>query len=173
MRARRLTRLGLSFIPALMILLVLGGVAVGQVAAQTEVRIEVGDNFFNPASATVTVGDMVTWVHMGNRPHDVTSEDGTLNSPRRMMNGQTYSFMAMAAGTIDYVCTIHPGMNGTLVIQAAQQGTGGGALPGAAPRTGGGGLASPSLLPWLTVTAAGVLACVGGALAARRRGRTA
>lgn len=169
MNARRLTRLGLSFIPALAIVLVLGVAAVQNVAAQTETRIEIGDNFFNPASATVTVGTMVTWMHMGTRPHDVTSEDGMLNSPRRLMNGQTYSFTVTTPGTINYVCTIHQGMSGTLIVQAAP--ATGGTTPAAPPSTGGGGMASPSLLPWLLVTAAGVLACVGASVVARVRGR--
>lgn len=79
---RRRFRLIFSFVPAVAIALFLGlsGVAAEQTA---NVGVQMGDNFFNPASTTVNVGDTVTWTNVGNRPHDVTSTDGgPLNSPR-------------------------------------------------------------------------------------------
>jgi plastocyanin len=106
--------------------------------AAKDVKVTIGDNLFDPATVTVVVGDTVTWAHTGARPHDVTSEDGVLNSPRRMANGQSYTFTANRAGTFAYICTIHPAqMKATVVVQAA---AGAGASSGHA-RTGGGGLA--------------------------------
>jgi plastocyanin len=108
-------------------------------AARATVNVEMGDNFFRPDSVTVAVGDTVVWTHTGNRPHDVTADNGAFSSPRRMSNGQTFSFTATTAGTYTYVCTIHPNqMRATLVVQGA--GGAGGAA--AMPRTGGGGMAA-------------------------------
>jgi plastocyanin len=108
-------------------------------ALARDFNITMGDNFFEPATLTIAVGDRVTWTHTGNRPHDVTSDDGTLNSPRRMSNGQTYAYTATKPGTFAYICTIHPAqMRATLVVQGAAGGGGGGV---AMPRTGGGGMA--------------------------------
>lgn len=172
---RRRFRLIFSFVPAVAIALFLGlsGVAAEQTA---NVGVQMGDNFFNPASTTVNVGDTVTWTNVGNRPHDVTSTDGgPLNSPRRIMNGGTYSYTATTAGTYQYECTIHPGMDGTLVVQAASTGgTGGtgGASPNM-PRTGGGGMAAPTLSPWLTLALLGIVGAAGGAGVIARRRRAA
>ena len=158
---RRLTRVSLSLLPALLIVLFLGiggAAATGLGAAQVD--IEIGDNFFRERTVTVNVGDTVVWTHRGNRPHDVTSTDGgPLNSPRRMMNGATYTSTADRPGTYEYICTIHPGQEGTLVVQAAV-----GNQPSAAPRTGGGGMAGndASPLPWL-LSGLGLLAVAGAA----------
>ena len=168
---RRLIRAGVSFLPALLLALALGlgGVAASGAGA-AQVEIEIGDNFFRERTVTVAVGDMVVWTHRGRFPHDVTSTDGgPLTSPRRMMNGATYSYTADTPGTYEYVCTVHPGQDGTLIVQAASAG---GAQPSAAPRTGGGGMARDEAapLPWL-LGGLGLLAVAGaaGTVALRRR----
>lgn len=164
---RRRFRLLFSFVPAVVIALFLAvsGAAAEQVA---NAAVQIGDNVFNPASTTVNVGDTVTWTHAGNRPHDVTAKNGAFSSPRRMMNGATFSYTATTAGTYEYECTIHQGMNGTLVVQAA----GAGGAP-ALPRTGGGGMAMPSPSPWLTLALLGLVGAVGGLGAVANRRRTA
>ncbi len=149
-----------SFIPALVLALCVIGIgtvaAADNVASGATVNIEMGDNFFNPATINVNVGDTVVWTHKGtlNRPHDVTSDNGAINSPRRMVNGATFSFTPTAAGVINYVCTIHAGMNGVLNVQGA---------PTAAPRTGGGGLASTTMQQWQQLAALGMVLVLGSA----------
>ncbi len=63
------------------ILVLLGGIAaviaqapdaVGPAHAAAR-SVEMGDNFFSPASMTVTVGDTITWPNNGNLPHTTTS----------------------------------------------------------------------------------------------------
>jgi plastocyanin len=150
----------------------LGGAGIAQAA---EVSVSMGDNFFEPATVTVRVGDVVTWRHNGNRPHDVTADNGAFNSPRRMANGQTFSYTATAPGTFTYLCTIHAQvMKGTLVVQAA-----GGAAPAPAagrapgatmPRTGGGGMAGDAPFDHTLLFGLGLATLVGvGAAAAWRR----
>ncbi|MQY28834.1 hypothetical protein NRB56_44190 [Nocardia sp. RB56] len=74
------------------------------------------DNFaFAPAALTVRVGSTVTWTNRDEEPHTVVSADGTLHSPG-MGTGATYSFTFTKAGTVDYVCSIHPFMHGTVVV---------------------------------------------------------
>jgi len=162
---RRWLRLSASFVPALLIGLFLVG-AVGATGNElATVNVEVGDNVFRPASITVNVGDTVVWTHAGRFPHDVTSMgSGPLNSPRRMMNGATYSYTADTAGTYQYECTIHDGMDGTLIVQAAAaQPT----TPSAPPRTGMGALAGGPASAWALVAGLGLLLSMG--IAARRR----
>jgi plastocyanin len=136
-------RLFCSFIPALVIALFVLG--VGAVAAAEKsgsgatVNIQIGDDFFSPASATVNVGDTVVWTHTGaaGRPHDVTSDDGSINSPRRLMTGATYSFTATTPGVFNYHCTIHVNMDGVLTVLGA---------PAAPPATGAGGMIAAVML---------------------------
>jgi plastocyanin len=150
-----------SFIPALVIALFVIGVGAVAAADNTSsgatVNISMGDDFFNPASANVNVGDTVVWTHTGaaGRPHDVTADNGSFSSPRRMMTGQTFSFTVTTPGTVAYQCTIHASMDGVLNVMGA---------PGAAPRTGGGGMVSSVMLQWQQLAALAVV-LVGGSAA--------
>ena len=162
MKARRNRgRLFRSFIPALVIALFVIGIGAAAAADNTSsgatVNISMGDDFFNPATANVNVGDTVVWTHTGapNRPHDVTADNGAFSSPRRMMAGATFSFTVTTPGTINYQCTIHTGMDGVLNVMGA---------PGAAPRTGGGGMIGSVMLQWQQLVAIAVV-LVGGSVA--------
>ncbi len=68
---------------------------------------------FSPATVTVKVGQKVTWTNLDDAPHNVTG--GPLHSPT-FSKGGSFSYTPTKAGTIKYVCTIHPGMNGTLTV---------------------------------------------------------
>ena len=49
-------------------------------------------------------------------PHDVKATSGASFNSQILQPGQSYGYRVAKAGTIDYVCTIHPGMVGTLVV---------------------------------------------------------
>lgn len=87
------------------------------------------DNAFRPASATVSVGDTVTWRNDGAAPHEVSS---SAFSSGNVDPGKSYSWTATKAGTFAYVCRYHEsqGMKGTLVVRAASTGTGSAGHPG-------------------------------------------
>ncbi|HZG65685.1 MAG TPA: DUF305 domain-containing protein [Herpetosiphonaceae bacterium] len=71
---------------------------------------------FSPNVLQVKAGTTVTWINTGATPHTVTAEDGTLFDSGRLEPGWQFTFTP-AAGTIDYLCTLHPWMKGTLVVQ--------------------------------------------------------
>ena len=73
------------------------------------------DFAFSPATATVKVGQKVTWTNEDSTVHNVISSDGTLKS-KDLSQGDTYSFTPKKAGTISYVCTFHPNMKATLTV---------------------------------------------------------
>ena len=149
-----------SFIPALAIALFLIGIGTAAAAENAAtLTVDIGDNNFTPASLTINAGDTVTWTNKGRNPHDVTSDNGSFTSPRRMMNGATFSFTFNTPGTYNYSCTIHSGQNGTIIVQGA---------PAAAPRTGGGGMAGIAIQPWQQLLALGTLAISGLGLLATR-----
>jgi len=74
------------------------------------------DSFaFTPAELTVPVGATVTWVNHQGARHDVVATDGSFTSPL-FGQDETYSFTFTTPGTYPYVCSIHPGMEGTIIV---------------------------------------------------------
>jgi|GEM_PF-461974 len=71
---------------------------------------------FAPTTATVRVGQTVTWTNGSRIPHDVVATAGASFESGVLMPGATFAFKPTAAGTIAYVCTLHQGMKGTLTV---------------------------------------------------------
>ena len=80
------------------------------------VTIKMQNIQFSPKDTTVKVGQKVTWTNDDNTDHNVTADSGADFKSKDFGNGATFSFTADKAGTIKYVCTIHPGMTGTLNV---------------------------------------------------------
>jgi plastocyanin len=80
------------------------------------VQIKMQNIQFSPKDTTVKVGDKVTWTNDDNTDHNVTAQSGADFKSQDFGNGGTFSFTADKAGTIKYVCTIHPGMTATLTV---------------------------------------------------------
>jgi plastocyanin len=77
------------------------------------------DNFtFSPAQITVTPGTKVTWENRDDIPHTVTDAGSprTFKSPP-LDTGDSYSYVFSAPGTYHYFCSIHPHMQGTVVVK--------------------------------------------------------
>jgi plastocyanin len=72
---------------------------------------------FNPAEITVKAGDTVTWTNDDSVGHDVTADDFNSGEPGGIGNGDTFEHTFDQAGTFDYVCTVHPGMEGTVTVE--------------------------------------------------------
>jgi plastocyanin len=72
---------------------------------------------FEPAELTVAVGDTVTWTNNDSVPHDVTADSFSSGEPGGMSGGVTFEHTFGEAGTFDYVCTVHPGMEGSVVVE--------------------------------------------------------
>jgi plastocyanin len=86
--------------------------------------VTISDFSFAPGTITINQGDTVTWVNNGPTPHSATSSSGVFDTgicPK----GQSRSHTFNEAGTFAYICTPHPFMKGTVVVQASQ--TSGGA----------------------------------------------
>lgn len=71
---------------------------------------------FTPATKTITAGTTITWTNKDATSHDVASLTGVFTSPT-MGQGATFSYTFTAAGTYNYRCTFHQGMNGTIIVQ--------------------------------------------------------
>lgn len=119
------------------VLLVLGSLAwtAGpRRPAATRVEIEMRDsNQFVPEPVTVTAGDTVEWVNVGELPHTSTDEPGASGVPGRVAlpagakpwdsalveSGKRFSVVLTVPGEYRYVCTIHEGLGmvGKLVVR--------------------------------------------------------
>jgi plastocyanin len=71
---------------------------------------------FAPRDVTVKVGATIKWTNQDSVAHNVTATGGASFKSSNFGKGGTYQFRARAPGKIAYVCTIHPGMDGTLTV---------------------------------------------------------
>ncbi|MCW3016863.1 MAG: blue (type 1) copper domain protein [Solirubrobacterales bacterium] len=81
------------------------------------VKVSMKNIAFNPKSVTVKVGDKVTWTNDDSVDHNVTAASGADFKSDNFGQGGTFAYTPTKAGTIQYTCTIHPGMNGTVIVQ--------------------------------------------------------
>lgn len=77
--------------------------------------VSIIDLDFVPGALEVSVGTEVVWTNDGALPHTVTFEDGSADSGV-MDAGDTYRRTFEAAGSFDYICSIHPAMTGTISV---------------------------------------------------------
>jgi plastocyanin len=84
----------------------------------TEPRVEIVDYGFSPGSLVVRPGAAVTFVNDGGDGHDVTGggPGGDWRSGP-LAPGERYMRAFTLPGTYAYVCTIHPEMRGSVVVQ--------------------------------------------------------
>lgn len=81
--------------------------------AGTEVAVV--DNDFEPAALEVEAGDTVTWTWEGGNQHDVAFDQVA----SEIQTGGTWTRTFDEPGEYDYLCTVHPNMQGTVVVTAS------------------------------------------------------
>lgn len=92
-----------------------GGESAHAPAPVGDDAVDIDGFAFIPATLTVKAGTTVTWTNKDEDPHTVVSDGGAFRS-QALGSGGTYSFAFPAAGTFDYVCSIHPFMHGSVVV---------------------------------------------------------
>jgi LPXTG-motif cell wall-anchored protein len=80
--------------------------------------VSIVDYSFSPGSITIQQGDTITWVNNGKQPHTATASNGSFDTGT-LKPGASASHTFSTAGTFAYICSIHPFMHGTVVVQAA------------------------------------------------------
>ncbi len=83
---------------------------------------------FSPATVTIAAGQSVTWV-FGGVGHTVTFDNinghpDDIGDPAHPQANTSASRTFAQAGTYTYHCSIHPSMTGTVIVTAADGGTG-------------------------------------------------
>lgn len=84
-------------------------------AAAATVTIEIDGMTFTPAAATVRRGDRVVWVNRDLVPHTATA--GKVFDSGVIAPGKSWTTMAESPGRHDYLCSLHPTMKASLLVQ--------------------------------------------------------
>ena len=71
---------------------------------------------FVPRESRAQVGQAITWRNDEAIRHNVVATTGASFRSPVFGEGGTFRYTPSAAGTIQYVCTLHPGMTGTLKV---------------------------------------------------------
>jgi plastocyanin len=77
--------------------------------------INIANLAFDPNSITVNLGSTVRWVNRDSVPHRILFADGA--DSKILAPSQSWSNKFDQAGTFEYSCTIHPAMQGTVIVK--------------------------------------------------------
>lgn len=84
-------------------------------AAKTEViDVEIRDFKYIPQNLTVKVGQTVRWTNYDSARHDVV---GSGIKSEYLEKGETFNYAFEKEGTYQYICTLHPWMEGEVIAQ--------------------------------------------------------
>jgi plastocyanin len=76
--------------------------------------VAVDELTFSPKKVEISAGETVDWQWDGKTVHDVAFDDGPA-SPKQREGTWQHTFTR--PGRYDYVCTLHPGMVGEVVVR--------------------------------------------------------
>lgn len=82
------------------------------------IEVEIENFEFKPSEVTISVGDTVKWTNLDSAIHNArqTIDNPELYSPN-LGQGESFSHTFNEEGTYDYICTIHPYMDGTVIVE--------------------------------------------------------
>src|SRR5688572_33187550 len=72
---------------------------------------------YGSARTEVLTGDTVSWRNHSVQPHTVSASDGSWTSERLLAHA-SFSRRFESAGTVDYLCKIHPGMRAQVEVRS-------------------------------------------------------
>jgi plastocyanin len=88
-------------------------VDTSQNTAPKIVDVNISGFAFGPSSVQISVEDTVKWLNLDSVPHQVHC--GNFDSGL-IRHGYTYSYTFTKPGTYNYICSIHPSMQGTVIV---------------------------------------------------------
>lgn len=88
-------------------------VGTSQNTTQKTVGVNIAGFAFGPSSVQILVGDTVKWLNEDSVPHQV---HGSIFDSGLIRHGYTYSFTFTKPETYNYICSIHPYMQGTITV---------------------------------------------------------
>jgi plastocyanin len=121
----------------------------------TEVEIEAF--CFDPTVLYADPGDTVTWTNRDGVPHNVGGANMAWGSFEQLRRGESISHAFSERGVYSYVCSLHPGMVGTVVVGDD------------VPMSSASAVTPTGNATWMA--AAGILAAAAGLIMGRRIGK--
>jgi plastocyanin len=85
-------------------------------AAARAANVKIANFAFKPGTIHVKRGQTIRFVNADSTAHTVTATKGAKFDSGNLKPGKSFSVKAAKAGTIHYVCLIHPGMKGTIQV---------------------------------------------------------
>lgn len=76
-----------------------------------------GSSAYAPNPLTITSGTTVTWTNDDSTTHTSSSDTSGVFDSGGIPAGGKFSFTFQTKGTVNYHCSIHPGMIGSIVVQ--------------------------------------------------------
>lgn len=89
--------------------------AAKMAATSPGAAVSIASFAFAPSPLTVAIGSTVTWSNDDGAPHALAFGDGA--SSDLLLPGQRFTRSYAAAGSFDYVCSVHPYMRGTVTVR--------------------------------------------------------
>ena len=78
--------------------------------------VAVAEFLFGPEKVSVKAGQTITWTNIDSSPHQVTLQASSEFRSPVMLKGQSTSIQFNNEGTYGYICGLHPGMKGEIVV---------------------------------------------------------
>jgi plastocyanin len=90
----------------------------GLAAAEAQSAVTIDNYAFGPTSLTVRRGATVTWTNQDDDVHTVKSDGGPETFKSSALDtGDKFDVTFDKVGTYAYICSVHPYMHGTIVVQ--------------------------------------------------------
>jgi plastocyanin len=82
------------------------------------VVIRMVDIKFDPEDATARAGQEICWTNEDEIEHNAVAESGADFKSELYGKGETFTTTVEEPGRVEYVCTVHPGLTGTIDVRA-------------------------------------------------------
>jgi plastocyanin len=93
-----------------------GGGCGGPVTDGEGAAVDIAGNCFSPTILRAAPGDVVTFANADPVPHTVLGANGAWGGYDMLKAGREATYSFTEPGVYPYVCTVHPGMVGTIVV---------------------------------------------------------
>jgi plastocyanin len=109
---------GMCVVAALAVAALAAGALASQGAPAADAGVQIDQFAFLPQRITVKPGTTVTWTNDDDDSHTVASSAKLFKS-KALDTGDKFSFTFTTPGTYAYICSVHPYMTGTVVVEPA------------------------------------------------------
>jgi amicyanin len=95
---------------------IIARVTVSAESAPSAATIQIDNFSFTPAEVRVKAGTAITWTNRDDIPHTVVSADEAFKS-KALDTDDKFTATLTRPGTYSYFCSIHPKMQGKIVVE--------------------------------------------------------